>query len=56
LLLNSEEDTSCPCNQRFKFELGWLLRDGFHDMFHDIWTNEVKKITTASLWLGKKHQ
>jgi hypothetical protein len=53
LLLNSEEATSCPCNQRFKFELGWLLRDGFHDMFHDIWTNEVSGQTPMEKWQNK---
>jgi hypothetical protein len=53
LLLNSGEATSCPCHRPFKFELGWLLRDGFHDMVHDIWNNEFSGQTPMEKWQNK---
>ena len=29
----------------FKFELGWLIRDGFHDMVATIWRQQTRRIT-----------
>jgi hypothetical protein len=36
--------------QEFKFELGWLLRDGFFDMIKDLWTQTVAYGTTMERW------
>jgi hypothetical protein len=37
----------------FKFELGWLLRDGFADMVKNIWSNEVVSGTAMKRWQAK---
>jgi hypothetical protein len=37
----------------FKFELGWLLRDGFIEMVRDIWTNTVVGSTPMERCRGK---
>jgi hypothetical protein len=37
----------------FKFELGWLLREGFMDMVWDIWTNTVVGDSPMERWQGK---
>jgi hypothetical protein len=37
----------------FKFELGWLLRDGFIKMVKDIWENTVDGQTLMERWQGK---
>jgi hypothetical protein len=29
-----------PCKHIFKFELGWLHREGFHDMVKDVWEDQ----------------
>ena len=36
LFLNTGDPSTSTCPM-FKFELGWLLRDGFMDMVRDIW-------------------
>jgi hypothetical protein len=41
LLLNSEELSHMATQPVFKFELGWLLRDGFIEMVKDIWVNTI---------------
>jgi hypothetical protein len=28
-------------NHRFKFELRWLKREGFHDMVKDVWDRPI---------------
>jgi hypothetical protein len=30
-----------PGNHQFKFKLGWLQRDGFHDMVKTVWGRPV---------------
>ena len=37
LFLNTGDPSTSTCPPMFKFELGWLLRDGFMDMVRDIW-------------------
>jgi hypothetical protein len=37
----------------FKFELGWLLRDGFADMVKNIWLNENKGSNAMERWQSK---
>jgi hypothetical protein len=42
--------TGTPTPQRprqFKFELGWLLRDGFHEMVTKIWEKPVARSTPS---------
>jgi hypothetical protein len=37
----------------FKFERGWLTRDGFFDMVADIWQSECRGYTTLERWQNK---
>lgn len=37
----------------FKFELGWLLREGFMEMIKDIWTNEIKVVHLLNVGMLK---
>jgi hypothetical protein len=37
----------------FKFELGWLLRDGFMEMVKDIWANATGGQTPMERWQCK---
>ncbi|WVZ84217.1 hypothetical protein U9M48_031271 [Paspalum notatum var. saurae] len=39
LFLNSGDDDNISPHSVFKFELGWLLRDGFFNMVKDIWVS-----------------
>jgi hypothetical protein len=41
LLLSSGESSCTSTQPMFKFELGWLLRDGFMETVRDIWTHTV---------------
>jgi hypothetical protein len=50
LLLNSSEPSLMATQPMFKFELGWLLRDGFMEMVRDIWTNTVVGSTPMERW------
>lgn len=40
---------TCSC----KFELGWLLRDGFFDMVKDIWLGVDTSNNALECWQGK---
>ena len=42
-----------PCKPRFKFELGWLHREGFHDMVKRIWELPVAGDTPIQRWNNK---
>ena len=42
LLLDSEEEESIKKQPLFKFELGWLLREGFFELLSDIWQKEKR--------------
>jgi hypothetical protein len=53
LLLNSGEPSSIDTQPLFKFELGWLLRDGFIDMIRDIWSNTITGQTPMERWQGR---
>lgn len=37
----------------FKFELGWLLRDGFYDLVAEIWKKEDRGLTSIVRWQNK---
>jgi hypothetical protein len=56
LLLNCGESSHMTTQPMFKFELGWLLRDGFMEMINEIWTNTVVGRTPMERWQGKIHR
>jgi transposase len=37
----------------FKFEIGWLFREGFMDIVRDIWTHTVGGCTPMERWQRK---
>jgi hypothetical protein len=42
-----------PCKRSFKFELGWLQREGFHDMVKDVWERPVSGQSPIVRWNNK---
>jgi hypothetical protein len=40
-------------NHRFKFELGWLQRDGFLDMVKTVWDRSVAATSPIQMWNHK---
>jgi hypothetical protein len=42
-----------PCNHWFKFELGWLQRDGFHDMVKTVWERPITATSPIRRWSTK---
>jgi hypothetical protein len=42
-----------PCKRSFKFELGWLQREGFHDMVKDVWERPVLGQSPIVRWNNK---
>jgi endonuclease/exonuclease/phosphatase family metal-dependent hydrolase len=38
------------CRKQFKFELGWLHREGFHDMVKDVWERPVSVRSPIERW------
>jgi hypothetical protein len=42
-----------PSNHRFKFELGWLQRDGFHNMVKSVWDRPVDAASPIQRWNNK---
>jgi hypothetical protein len=53
VLLNTGEPINAQTQSMFKFELGWLLRDGFIDMIRAIWTCTTFGQTPMERWQGK---
>jgi hypothetical protein len=49
LLLNSGEPSFMATQPMFKFELGWLLRDGFIEMVKDIWEDSCGLDTNGKM-------
>jgi response regulator RpfG family c-di-GMP phosphodiesterase len=41
------------CRKQFKFELGWLHRDGFHDMVKKVWERPVRGHSPIERWNNK---
>jgi hypothetical protein len=41
------------CKRLFKFELGWLQREGFHDMVKNVWDRPVSGNTPILRWNNK---
>jgi hypothetical protein len=42
-----------PGNHRFKFELGWLQREDFHDMVKSVWDRPVVAASPIIRWNNK---
>jgi hypothetical protein len=42
-----------PCKRPFKFELGWLQWEGFHDMVKKVWERPVNGINPILRWNNK---
>jgi hypothetical protein len=53
LLLNTGAPTNSHTQPMFKFELGWLLRDGFIDMIRGLWSSTTSGHTPMERWQGK---
>jgi hypothetical protein len=53
LLLDTGRAPSSNSQPLFKFELGWLLRDGFTDMVKEIWESVDDEVDSMSRWQSK---
>jgi hypothetical protein len=53
VLLSSGESSCMATQSMFKFELVWILRDGFMETVRDIWTHIVVGSTIMERWQGK---
>jgi hypothetical protein len=53
LLLNSGATSTSGNEPLFKFECGWLLRDGFVEMIRWIWPNHIEGNNPIERWQGK---
>jgi hypothetical protein len=52
-LLDTGQAPSCGNQPLFKFELGWLLREGFADMVKDIWESVTNEQDSMRRWQAK---
>jgi hypothetical protein len=49
-------DTGMPSQhnaQMFKFELAWLLKDGFYDTVTGVWQSETRGANAMEIWQNK---
>jgi exonuclease III len=53
LLLSAGDKSKGPSQLPFKFELGWLLKDGFFELVSEVWTKENKGATSMQKWQNK---
>jgi hypothetical protein len=53
LLLSTGEKTKPLKQPPFKFELGWLLKEGFFEVVSEIWKKENRGITPMQRWQNK---
>ena len=53
LVLNTGSSTHQDRQFSFKFERGWLIRDGFFDMVANIWRQECHGTTSMQRWQNK---
>jgi predicted secreted Zn-dependent protease len=53
LILNTGASTHQNRQPTFKFEMGWLTRDGFFDMVADICQSECRSYSTLERWQNK---
>jgi len=53
LILNTGASTHHSVQRPFKFERGWLIRDGFYDMVVSVWQSETSGHTPLERWQNK---
>jgi len=53
LLLDVGEPSHRGNARNFKFELGWLTRDGFFDLVKEVWESENRGRTPLERWQSK---
>jgi hypothetical protein len=53
LVVDTEASTHQTGDRPFKFERGWLLRDGFYDMVANIWQSEIEGSNPLERWQAK---
>ena len=53
LVLSTGSSTHQNGQRPFKFERGWLIRDGFYDMVVQIWQSETSGSTPLERWQNK---
>ena len=53
LILNTRASTHHTDQRPFKFERGWLIRDGFYDMVANIWQSENSGCSPLERWQNK---
>jgi hypothetical protein len=53
LLVDTRNSPMLNKAKSFKFELSWLLKDGFYEMVAEIWNREEKGITSIDRWQNK---
>src|SRR6266540_5586713 len=53
LFLSSGNASHRGNSRLFKFELGWICKDGFFEMVRDIWISEFRGKTPLERWQNK---
>lgn len=53
LLVDTRSGTHKNKQPLFKFELGWLLREGLLELVTDIWRKEIRGLTKLEKWKNK---
>jgi len=53
LILNTGEANTSVTQSIFKFELGWLLRDGFRDLVTKTWLEQNRGTNAMERWQNK---
>jgi hypothetical protein len=53
LLLSTGEKAKPNKQPPFKFELGWLLKEGFFEMVSEVWSKETRGSTPMQRWQHK---
>jgi hypothetical protein len=53
LLLSTGEKAKPKKQPPFKFELGWLLKEGFFEVVSEVWNKETRGNTQMQRWQNK---
>jgi hypothetical protein len=53
LLLSTMEKPKVRSQPPFRFELGWLLKEGFFELVSDVWNKEMRGGTPMQKWQSK---
>jgi hypothetical protein len=56
LFFNTGEPSSLSNHTQFRFELYWLLRDGFIEMIKELWCNTEAEGSSMEIWQTKIHR